>query len=203
MVIVLIIVPLVVFLCVLVAMWWCLFRYNNSKRKTRKEPKDRMVGLEIAKTASKEESDGVSPSIGFAASVLTEKPFGVIEEEEDNSPKGKKLSLSSRWGKTDEENFEEYDYEGGVANSVDSEDLTFDERFPGTGAAIAARTPTRTIKSFLSRKSLSASPSPKKVNEIPAEIFSGQMDFNELESHRDDESNCGLDSLASHDVYTT
>lgn len=207
MIVVLIVVPLVVFLCVLATMWWCLFanKKPDNKKEVKKEPRDHMVGLEIAKTASKEESDGVSPSIGFAASVLTEEPFSIIKEEVDeNSPKGKKLFLSSRWDKADLENLGEYDYDGGAANSVDDEDLTFDERYPSAGAAIAGRSPTQAIKSFLSRKSLmNGNPSPKKVNEIPAEIYGGRLDFDDLESHPDDETEGGRNTLASCDIYTT
>lgn len=215
--------PVAVFVFVFVAMWWCLFygkKGGGQKKKKNhpvdKEVQDSVLGLEIAKTASREDSErGGSPSVGFEPSVLTEEPFPPIKEEDDkrdNSPKVKKLFVSSRWEKTEGEQIE--DIEEGVAHSIDDEDLTFDN---GNGAFPTmddedqpARSPTGVIKGFLSRKSMSsASSSPKKDTAVPREIFSATMDFSEMESHPDDETEGGLgnnkdndnNTLASNDIY--
>mmetsp|Transcript_20385 Transcript_20385/g.33743 ORF Transcript_20385/g.33743 Transcript_20385/m.33743 type:complete len:223 (-) Transcript_20385:99-767(-) len=208
--------PLAAFLCVFVAMWWCLLydKTGGNKKDTPAVKDLEDFRVEIAKTASKEESVGdiASPSLVFEPSVLTEERFDPITEEDERniSPiQKRKAFLSSRWLKTEEEKIEEEDLELGAANSVDNEDLTLENyesaNFKTTEDPV--RSPTRVIKSFLSRKSVAATASLKK-GPVPTEIFSERLAFSDMESHPDDETTGAFDNdndtntLASTDVYT-
>lgn len=214
----LIMLPLATFICVFVALWWCLFRSNNTSSNSNagKDSESSRSGLRIAKTASREESEVGPVAIDLVdePSVLTEDPeWRSVSSAAKKSPVRAVTSLiSSRWisdrkvneqtdqqkPSGDEENL------GRGENSVNNEELTFEENdLP----RVSTRSPGKSFMKFLPTL-----PVKSEKSAPPAEIYSPQIAMSDVGSHPDDETDGGhgnyqsmvddMDrTLASKDIY--
>lgn len=213
----LIMLPLATFICVFVALWWCLFRSNKkSNSSTGKDSGSSRSGLRIAKTASREESEVGPVAINLVdePSVLTEDPeWRTVSSAGKKSPAQTVKSLiSPRWISDRKVNepadqqkpFGDEENLGGAENSVNNEDLTFEENdIP----RVSIRSPGKSFMKFLPTL-----PVKSEKTAPPAEIYSPQIAMSDVGSHPDDETDGGRGNyqgsvddmdrtLASNDIY--